>query len=627
MIGNRQRFQALIGAVLVVLVEIAGIAAITGAFSLPAQAQRLDDRYPFIRRQPRSGGGFFQNFFGGFQTRPYQSEPWQENRPPPPRAEPHYDASRAPPPPRKPEPNGEQVAPTTTIVVMGDGMADWLGYGLEEAFSDTPTVAVVRKDHNHSGLLRYDPKNDLDWWHVVRDILNQEKANYVVMMLGVSDRQNIRERDLAKEAEKNKADEDKAKGDADKNAAADKKADNPDESIIKSEPTGKRHNGVIEFRTDKWAEIYSRRIDATIAALKSKGVPVIWVGLPAIRGARSTADAGYLNDLYRARAERAGVDYVDVWDGFVDEAGKYSSYGPDYEGQTRRLRSNDGVYFTKAGARKLAHYVEREIRRYMANHAVPVALPSGPVAPSANEAKSTERPLAGPVVPLTTLSTNSDELLGAANSHLSHSDAIAARVLVRGEPLAAPPGRADDFAWPPGSDAMAAAKAKAPAKPAAKPKKQEPAPAAAAAPVPVAGIQPERESIEPAKAAAAKPAGSAKAPATKPVEPAHPAVIKPAESGKAALAKPGEPAAASGKAAVTKPAERAKPVARKPVAEPKKKETDVKLSQEAPLKPRMVRPRESRSQDDDAPRPPALIPSSPDRPSSNGSGGLFDWLH
>ena len=184
-------------------------------------------------------------------------------------------------------------------------------------------------------------------------------------------------------------------------------------------------------------------------------MPVIWVGLPAIRGTRSTADTGYLNDLYRSRSERAGVDYVDVWDGFVDEAGKYSSYGPDYEGQIRRLRSGDGVYFTKAGARKLAHYVEREIRRYMANHAVPVALPSGPIGPTSNDGMSTERPLAGPVVPLTTTPTSSEVLLGAAGSLPSRSDAIAARVLVRGEPLNPPAGRADDFTWPMGSDAYA----------------------------------------------------------------------------------------------------------------------------------------------------------------------------
>ena len=89
---------------------------------------------------------------------------------------------------------------------------------------------------------------------------------------------------------------------------------------------------MIEFRSDQWAEIYGRRIDATIAALKSKGVPVFWVGLPAIRGPKATADAVYLNDLYRARAERAGAVYIDVWDGFVDEAGKFTTHGPGLRG-------------------------------------------------------------------------------------------------------------------------------------------------------------------------------------------------------------------------------------------------------------------------------------------------------
>ncbi len=125
--------------------------------------------------------------------------------------------------------------------------------------------------------------------------------------------------------------------------------------------------GVTEFRTERWEEIYGKRIDETIAALKSKGVPVIWVGLPAIRGTRSTADVQYLNDLYRARAEKAGIVYVDVWDGFVDEAGKFTTRGPDFEGQVRSLRAGDGVHFTKYGARKIAHYVERELRRFIAN--------------------------------------------------------------------------------------------------------------------------------------------------------------------------------------------------------------------------------------------------------------------
>ena len=104
-------------------------------------------------------------------------------------------------------------------------------------------------------------------------------------------------------------------------------------------------------------------------------MPVFWVGLPSLRGPKATADSSYLNELYRSRAEKAGIIYVDVWDGFVDEAGRYSPQGPDFEGQIRRLRTGDGVHFTKAGARKLAHYVEREIQRTIGNRGTPVALP------------------------------------------------------------------------------------------------------------------------------------------------------------------------------------------------------------------------------------------------------------
>ena len=165
--------------------------------------------------------------------------------------------------------------------------------------------------------------------------------------------------------------------------------------------------GSAEFRSEEWEKVYSRRIDDTIAALKSKGVPVIWVGLPPIRGVRPSSDAAYLNELYRARAERAGIKYVDVWGGFVDEAGKYSNYGPDYEGQVRRLRLNDGVFFTKAGAIKLARYVEQELSRYMSNR-VPVALPSGPFE-GHHPNQPSERPLMGPVIPLTGTAKDKDK--------------------------------------------------------------------------------------------------------------------------------------------------------------------------------------------------------------------------
>jgi uncharacterized protein len=124
--------------------------------------------------------------------------------------------------------------------------------------------------------------------------------------------------------------------------------------------------------------------------------------------------------------------------------------GPDFEGQIRQLRSYDGVYFTKAGARKLAHYVEREITRLLAARSAPIALPTEPATPDADAlpGQPAPRPLAGPILPLEASSVGTDQLLGGPGVRPVVVDALAARVLVKGEPLSAPAGRADDFAWP-----------------------------------------------------------------------------------------------------------------------------------------------------------------------------------
>lgn len=549
MVRNKRMSRWLFGAVVLTLAECAAVVAVNVPLVDPAQAQFFrDDR---VRQRPqRSGGGLFDGLFGPSPRRDVFEEP---DRPSYQGGGGGGDSSRAPAA-RKAE-KGE-APPTTSIVVLGDGMADWLAYGLEDAFGDAPEIGIIRKNRQRSGLIRYDVKGDLDWWHVARDLLAPEKPNYVIMMIGVGDRDNISARDIAREAAKKEAEKKEAeKKEAEKKAAAqtpaapapsdkpaaDKPADKPtadkpaeaaktaqtkdaeadkdpeeaDQPAIIAPERGKRVSGTIEFRTEQWAQIYSRRIDDTIAALKSKGVPVFWVGLPSIKGPRSTADAVYLNDLYRSRAEKAGAVYIDVWDGFVDEGGKFTTNGPDYEGQVRRLRSADGVYFTKYGARKLAHYVEREIRRYMSNRSLQVSLPSGPAVGPAPDAKSAVRPLAGPVVPLTVAPGASEELLGGAGSSSARGDAIATQVLVKGEPVAAPAGRADDFAWrqsnatvPSAPAVSSGAPASAPVasaytEPAAEPKK--PDPKAAAAKAAQAEKSKKQESRRPAQTNAPRP--------------------------------------------------------------------------------------------------------------------------
>ena len=195
---------------------------------------------------------------------------------------------------------------------------------------------------------------------------------------------------------------------------------------------------------------YTKRIDATIAALKSAGVPVFWVGLPSIRGPKSTSDMQYLNDLYRARAEKAGIIYIDVWDGFVDDGGRFIPQGaglrgPDPPAARRRRRAFHQGRRAQARALSRARNPARAWRRARE----PVALPSSePQAPAvaAKPSGPAARPLAGPVVPLTASVTSGAGVdRRRATPAIRRTPKSVTRVLVNGEAIAPPAGRSGRF--------------------------------------------------------------------------------------------------------------------------------------------------------------------------------------
>ncbi len=461
------------------LVAIAVAIALLIGIAGPASAQFFNFGGfggPPQRQAPQRGGG---GWFGGDFFTPFQQ---QQQSPQAPR----QDFSRAPGPAKR------DTAAERNVLVIGDAMADWLGYGLEDAYSEQPDMGVIRKHKTVSGLIKYQPRGEpADWAAAARSILATEKPDAIVVMLGIHDRQAIRE--AATEKKTDKKDEKKdpraksdaktdakpadaakpkpegsteaAKTDAAKTDAAKTDAAKPSEKPgdaelddaendappnAAPEKTARTGGGLYEFRDERWVELYAKKIEELIGVLKSKGVPVLWVGLPAIRGPKGTSDMLFLDALYRDGAGKAGITYVDVWDGFVDEAGRFLQKGPDFEGQIRQLRTSDGMFFTKPGARKLAHYVEREVTRLLASRSGPITLPIEPATPEASAVpgQPAPRPMAGPILPLVASSVGTDQLLGGPGSRPAGVDALAARTLVKGEALAAPAGRADDFAWP-----------------------------------------------------------------------------------------------------------------------------------------------------------------------------------
>ena len=46
------------------------------------------------------------------------------------------------------------------------------------------------------------------------------------------------------------------------------------------------------------------------------------------------------------------------------EDGGYSRYGPDLSGRNVQVRKSNGIHFTKAGADKLAFYVDQALKRF-----------------------------------------------------------------------------------------------------------------------------------------------------------------------------------------------------------------------------------------------------------------------
>jgi hypothetical protein len=101
------------------------------------------------------------------------------------------------------------------------------------------------------------------------------------------------------------------------------------------------------------------------------------------------------------------------------------------------------VHFTRVGARKVAHYVERDLIRLFDQG------PRGPIVPREGpEVAPSGRPVAGPVLPLTQPSGPVGALAGGEAPKNASADSAATRVLVEGMPAEPVGGRADDFRWP-----------------------------------------------------------------------------------------------------------------------------------------------------------------------------------
>jgi uncharacterized protein len=344
------------------------------------------------------------NPFGWFQQvfRPQRN--YDEHR----ASRPHPRYTYHPHPTAKVQP-APAVPPSFFVAVLGDSLGQMLGQALSTSLSNRPEVEVLREAKEDSGLVRDDY---YDWPKTAHDLATgSQKINVAVIMIGSNDHQTLHD------------------------------------------ATGSYDPG-----SDQYEQVYAARIEAIAKAFHDAKIPLIWVGLPVMKSDRYAKAMAALNDMYRQYAGRNGATYVDIWQDFVDDNGQFSPYGPDVDGQVVRLRALDGVHFTKAGALKLASFVEPQIRQILDSEAPPddaalakieTTAPAGTNLPAANGVAPVKPPI-GPVLPLTgpVLSAGGRlATLTPAQTRVNTASLVEQGVVDARLPLPKP-GRADDFAWP-----------------------------------------------------------------------------------------------------------------------------------------------------------------------------------
>ena len=234
-------------------------------------------------------------------------------------------------PAQEPFPGASYMTPfpagdTYRAQVYGDAFAEGLLGGLIDALGDEARVQLQRRRRPLAGITR--PELDDE---IKTEEASKDTVHIAVVMVGYNDRWNIRT--------------------------------SPRDFIL--------------LGSAEWRAEYGRRIDRLVKTLKRRGAAIYWVGLPIMRRPELNEVAQAINDVVREKAYLNGIKYIDISAHFADEAGNYAPYGPDITGKQRLVRDPEGVLFTGAGYRKLAHFVEREVKRDLAQaqseRAIPLA--------------------------------------------------------------------------------------------------------------------------------------------------------------------------------------------------------------------------------------------------------------
>ncbi|VAW19703.1 hypothetical protein MNBD_ALPHA12-1546 [hydrothermal vent metagenome] len=282
----------------------------------------------------------------------------------------------------------------TRLAVFGDSMAIDLARALERAYRDDPNLAVLGFGVGSSGFVRND---FFDWNAELAKQIASNSFDLALIIIGINDRQKI--------------------------------------------------NGAAPL-SEAWKSNYRQRLDEFLRQLRQANKPAIWVGLPPMRAPTYSAAISKISSLQMLASVAGGAEFVDIYERFIGQGGRFSSSGPDLSGQIVTMRKSDGIHFSNAGSDKLVFFIKQALRRYYRAGSVSIKI-ADPL--EGTDGQNMVRPpfqgngqirlleVAGAVAPLSIDAERADQLINADTLKQSRSRFDLLKM------VDAPVGRADAF--------------------------------------------------------------------------------------------------------------------------------------------------------------------------------------
>jgi hypothetical protein len=201
-------------------------------------------------------------------------------------------------------------APEWRILVIGDSQAQGLAAGFMRLYLRQPNVHVLDRSKIGTGLSR----EKYDWPDAVKKIVAADHADVAVVIFGANDRPNVR-----------------------------------------------LHGKVDPGLAGKFTTMYGGRVTSIATTLHDAKLPVVWVGHPQVRDPVYNQDMAMLNGIFAANAAKAGAEFVPTWTVFAGADGAYNAFGKGVDGETERLRADDGVHLTRGGYDVMAKYLQGKV--------------------------------------------------------------------------------------------------------------------------------------------------------------------------------------------------------------------------------------------------------------------------